>query len=59
MSWFQPLRLKSDILGSSLCFQLGQLVPLRRGGGSKRNAHHPHRVRLGVSHRQGWVDVAS
>ena len=25
-AWFQPLNLKCDILVSSLCFQMGQLV---------------------------------
>jgi hypothetical protein len=27
ISWFQALRLSSDLLVSSLCFQMGQLVP--------------------------------
>jgi hypothetical protein len=26
--WFQPLSLKCDLLVSSLCFHMGQLVPL-------------------------------
>jgi hypothetical protein len=35
-AWFQPLNLWCDILVSKFAFQMGQLVPLRRAGGSAR-----------------------